>query len=213
MKKLFRSPYTCATGTETIGIIPVKSNAYDMCIHTAIAIANYLTGVARKKGAIVALSDSGFMHSLYKYYTDSKCHMEETYFELFGVRYYFRYSEKIFSELMSENPDYIIFIGENTFIGNCPAFKSCHRKIVAGRLTPWDTKAYTDFLRRMSLLYSGKPGDCCRCWNYVAQYFSDTDKKSIEKKYNISIQRLPFDLNPFKIKQTEFQFFESIFNK
>ena len=95
--------------------------------------------------------------------------------------------------------DYIIFIGRS-------AFEKADLKLVAGSLAPWAMKNYANFLKRMSKLYTSNKD----IWHFLAQDFSEKDKRILEKKFNVSILQPPIDLNPFKLKRSDFQFFNTI---
>ena len=99
-------PYPGAL-VKTIGIIPAKADHDSICIQLAAALANYITAAARKKVSVVSLSDSGFIDCLCQFYKP-KCNPDKAYFELFGVKYYFQYSEKyFFSVLIAALTDFI----------------------------------------------------------------------------------------------------------
>ncbi len=202
MKK--RNPPT-GVRTKTIGIIPVKNTSDSICVLLlAIAIANYLTGVNRKKVALINMADPDFLLNL-AWYHNLNISPDDKYFNLYGVRYYLRYNEKYISEIIGNVMDYIIFIGKGPFTSNVTLFDKTQLKLVAGSLDPWELKYYADFLKRMAPLYSGKDN-----WVFLAQYFSEKDKKHMEKNFKVSIQKLPFDLDPFKIKRSAFPFFANI---
>ncbi len=190
--------------TKTISIIPVKNTSDSICVQLAIAIANYLTGVNRKKVAVINMADSDFFINL-AWYHNLNVSPDDKYFNLYDVRYYLHYNEKYMSEIISDSTDYIIFLGKGPFTSNVAAFDQTQLKLVCGSLAPCELKYYADFLKRMAPLYSDKAN-----WLFLAQYFSEKDKKHMEKDFKISIQRLPIDLDPFKIKRSVFPFFANI---
>lgn len=193
MKKLNGSTTDLA---QIIGIIPIKSASDDVYTQLlAIAIANYITAVRHRTVALINMSDTSIFENLAWYYNISFC-SDDRYFKLHDVIYYPHYDEKYLSGNIT---DYSIFIGR-------AAFEKAGLKLVAGSLAPWEMKNYADFLKRMSVLYS-KHGDT---WHFMAQCFSEKDKKILEKKFNISILQPPADLNPFKLKLSDFHFFNEI---
>lgn len=126
------------------------------------------------------------------------------YFELFGVKYYPYYKEKVFSEILKENYDYIIFGGIRLF-GNRYADKAYyHKKILVGSLKPWDAYEYEMGLDKLS---AGLIKDE---YVYLVECYEQKDIRHLEKKNKISFIQIPENLNPFRIKRTEFKFFESL---
>lgn len=179
-----------------IGIIPVKGASDDICAQLlAISIANYLTGVTHKNVTLINASETNIFENLAWYHHITFC-PDDRYFKLHNIIYYPHYTEKYLSE---GKTDHTIIIGKT-------AFDKTQLKLVTGSLDPWALKNYADFLKRMINLYS-KSRDT---WRFLAHCFSEKDKKLLEKNFNVSIRRLPIDLDPFKLKRTDFQFFTDI---
>lgn len=189
--------------TKTIGIIPVNNTSDSICVMLAVAIANYLTGVNRKKVTVVNMADPDFLLNLAWYY-NLNISPEDKYFNLYDVRYYLHYNEKYMSEIMKDVMDYIIFIEKESFTSNATTFGKTQLKLVTGSLKPWELKYYANFLKRMAPLYSAKDN-----WIFLTKDYYENDRKHLERDFKVSIQKLPSDLNPFKIKRSELLFFTS----
>lgn len=125
------------------------------------------------------------------------------YFELFGVKYYPYYKEIIMSQLFKENYDYIIFSGLKLFGNRIVDLSDYQCKLIVGSLKIWEVEEYRTCLDR--LWGEG----VIRDYVFLAEYFERKEIRYIEKEKGISVVKLPAELNPFKIKRTEFCFFES----
>ncbi len=181
---------------QKMGIIPIKSTSDDICAQLlAIATANYLTGVEHHTVTLINMTDTNIFENLAWYHKITFC-PDDRCFKLYNVTYYPHYNEKYLSENVT---DYIIFIGKS-------AFEKTSLKLVTGSLAPWAMKNYADFLKRRSCLYASNND----AWHFLAQDFSEKDKKTLEKTFNVSILQPPIGLNPFKLRRSDFQFFSTI---
>lgn len=187
---------------NTVGIITADRNCRNTYIWLAIAAANYLTGVRRKRVAVVGMAGTNELENLAWYYGEK---LREGTFSLFGVRYYPCYREGIMQKLMNGGFEYIIFNGGQGLKNNYKELLGCQRKIVAGSLKAWEEKEYAEMLRQLT--DSEALGNS---WRFAAECFDDRDKRRLEKQFGISIISLPCGINPFYIKRTEFAFFEAL---
>lgn len=167
----------------------------------AAAIANYLTAVRRKRVAVVELSGEAALEEMANNFNqnvgDGEC------FELFGVRYYPYYKEKFLTKLLRENYNYIIFDGLKLFGNRNVDLQDYYSKVVVGSLKIWEDAEYKSCLDR--LCKEGIKNE----YSFLAEYFERREVRYIEKEKNISLVKLPTELNPFGIRRTEFCFFES----
>lgn len=167
----------------------------------AAAIANYLTAVRRKRVAVVELSgEAALKETVYNFNQNIG---DGEYFELFGVRYYPYCKGKFPAKLLRENYNYIIFDGLRLFGNRNVDLAEYHCKIVAGSLKIWEAAEYRKCLDR--LWREGTENE----YSFLAEFFERREVRYIEKEKNISLVKLPTELNPFGIKRTEFCFFES----
>ena len=175
----------------------------DICryLWLTIAVANYLTAVKRKKVAVVELSGGKELNEIACNFNqnigDGEC------FELFGVRYYPYYKEKLLTKLLREKYDYIIFDGLKLFGNRNVDLSDYQCKLIVGSFKIWETAEYKTCLDR--LWEEGAIKD----YVFLAEYFEHKEIRHIEKEKSISFVKLPAELNPFRIKRTEFCFFES----
>ncbi len=175
----------------------------DICryLWLTIAVANYLTAVKRKKVAVVELSGKNAINEMACNFNQNIGNGE--YFELFGVRYYPYYKEKLLPKLLRENYDYIIFDGLKLFGNRNVDLSDYHCKLLVGSLKIWEAAEYKACLDR--LWEEGITNE----YSFLAEYFERKEVRYIEKEKGISLGKLPTELNPFRIKRTEFCFFES----
>jgi len=166
-----------------------------------ISIANYITAVKRKKVAIVELLQVNLLEDLAHYFNQNIGDGE--YFELFGVRYYPYYKEKLLTKLLKENFNYIIFDGLRLFGNRSADMSDYHKKILVGSLKIWEAGEYKECLD--GLLEKDDRGE----YYLLAEYFERKEVRQAEKKLGKSIVKIPPELNPFRIRRTEFDFFET----
>lgn len=166
-----------------------------------VAIANYLTAVRRKKVAIVELSQAKSLDNLALHFNRDIGDGE--YFELFGVRYYPYYKEKLLPKLLKENINYIIFDGLKLFGNRSVDMTDYGKKLLVGSLKAWEDEEYK--LCMDALLEEGDRGE----YFFLAEYFERKEVRQAEKDTGKTFVKLPSELNPFRIKRTEFGFFET----
>ena len=79
------------------------------------------------------------------------------YFELFGVRYYPSYREKLLPKLLKENINYIIFDGLKLFGNRSVDMTDYGKKLLVGSLKAWEDEEYK--LCMDALLEEGDRGE------------------------------------------------------
>lgn len=195
-EKIFKDTYTV-----TIGIYDVPSPISGRYLWLPVAIANYLTAVKRKRVAIVELSQAKALDNLAMYFNRNIG--EGEYFELFGVRYYPCYKEKLLPKLLKENINYIIFDGLNLFGSRSADMTDYAKKLLVGSLKAWEAEEYKSCMNALS-----KEGDRGKYY-FLAEYFDKKEIRQAEKDTGKVFVRIPAELNPFRIKRSEFEFFET----
>ena len=106
-------------------------------------------------------------------------------------------------KLLRENCNYIIFSGLKLYGNRNVDLSDYHRKLLVGSLKFWESAEYEACLNRL-----WKEG-ITKEYFFLAEYFECGGVRHIEKEKDISFVKLPAELNPFRIKRTEFCFFES----
>lgn len=185
----------------TWGIYNVQSKENGKYLWLAVAIANYFTAVRREKVAVVELSERNALEQLARYF--NKNIKDGKYFELFGVMYYPYYNEKLLPELMRKKYNHIVFDNVHLFGNRNVDMSDYQKKVTAGSFKPWEAAEYKQCLER--LLCEGRIKE----YRFLAEYYEHKDVKQQEKEAGISLIQIPQGLNPFRIRRTEFQFFET----
>lgn len=125
------------------------------------------------------------------------------YFELFGVRYYPYYKEKLLSKLLKENINYIIFDGLRLRGNRSVDMTDCGIKLLVGSLKAWEDEEY-----KLCIEVLLEEADSVEYY-FLAEYFDRKEVRRAEEDIGKRFVKLPAELNPFRIKRTEFDFFET----
>ncbi|MBE5948942.1 MAG: hypothetical protein E7261_07940 [Lachnospiraceae bacterium] len=166
-----------------------------------VSIANYLTAVKRKKVAVVELSEKKALEEMVRYFKQDI--RDGEYFDLFGVRYYPYYKEKLLPKLLKEKYNYIIFDGLKIFGNRRVDLSDYDKKLLVGSLKIWEAAEYKECIEQ--LLADGRREE----YFLLAEYFERREGNYFKKEINNSFIQLPAGLNPFRIRRAEFYFFET----
>ena len=162
--------------------------------HLAISLANYLTGVKRKKTALLEWNDHGDFERIGRFAgkewreTDQSRNKGEV-FRIMEVDYYKMADPSVLSFCLGRDYHYIILdYGEATESSLCECAR-CDRKILVGSLNEWKAEAFLEVA--------------------VASGGEDT-RREIEKLFRCRLQRLPASADAFRITREEILCFEDL---
>lgn len=199
MKKI-RKKQGCLEGfqkqdrTISVGIIGAVSGCGVTTM--AVAMANYLAGITRKKVAIYEHNSKRTFIRMCEYFGKS----DKVNYH--GVNYYPKGSIQL-SNLYNEEFDIVVvdFGTEKTSISE---FMRCTYRVVMGSLEPWNYSMYNDFGNMVEEV-SGSD-----TWLWIVNGDSKTIKKH-KKNTGMHIVKRPFIDNPFIIDNSLVGFFEALF--
>ncbi|MCI8576715.1 MAG: hypothetical protein HFG64_04200 [Lachnospiraceae bacterium] len=157
--------------------------------HLCIWLANYLTGVRRRRCAVLEWNTHGDLHRL----GGSR---------ILEVDYYGQAGAPVMAQCLNGKYQCIITdFGEITKQGVVECTR-CDRKIVTGSLSPWKMDVF------METLEWGK--DLDNSWQFVAAFGSEAARKQMEQGWKISILRIPTSADAFVVTRADMDFFERL---
>ena len=173
--------------------------------HLAISLANYLTGVKRKKTALLEWNDHGEFERIGRFAgkewreTDQSRNKGEV-FRIMEVDYYKMADPSVLSFCLGRDYHYIILdYGEVTESSLCECAR-CDRKILVGSLSEWKAEAFLEVLEQA--------GNRDESWRMAVVSGGEDTRREIEKLFRCRLQRLPASADAFRITREEIPCFE-----
>lgn len=175
--------------------------------HLAISLANYLTGVKRKKTALLEWNDHGDFERIGRFAgkewreTDQSRNKGEV-FRIMEVDYYKMADPSVLSFCLGRDYHYIILdYGEVTESSLCECAR-CDRKILVGSLSEWKAEAFLEVLEQA--------GNRDESWRMAVVSGGEDTRREIEKLFRCRLQRLPASADAFRITREEIPCFEDL---
>ncbi len=112
-------------------------------------------------------------------------------YSLLEVDYYKGGSPKILANCIGENYDDIIIDFGRMRREIREEWLRCGTKIVTASLSEWKLEAFVEFLEGETKLDSR--------WRYAAAFGSEATRKKVERRFGISIKRIPFSADVFSV--------------
>lgn len=175
--------------------------------HLAISLANYLTGVKRKKTALLEWNDHGDFERIGRFAgkewreTDQSRNKGEV-FRIMEVDYYKMADPSVLSFCLGRDYHYIILdYGEATESSLCECAR-CDRKILVGSLNEWKAEAFLEVLEQA--------GNRDESWKMAVASGGEDTRREIEKLFHCRLQRLPASADAFRITREEIPCFEDL---
>ena len=180
--------------TITIGVIGAVSGSGVTSM--VVAMANYLTGITRKKVAVYEHNSKRTFEQMCEYYGSANIIKHH------GCIYYSRGSTQL-SNLYNEGYDIVVvdFGSEKSNIGE---FMRCTYKVVMGSMEPWKMNMYNEFCNMVNEISGSET------WLWIV----NGDSKSIrkyKKSTGMHILKRPFFDNCFVVDNGMVEFFETLF--
>lgn len=186
----------------TVGII--GSSGGVGTTHLAIMLGSFLSSKERKNTALIELNHNGAFSEVKELYGDRKVNSDgvSVDFRLNGVDYYPRQSENQLAAIFQKGYDYIILDLGSEWELNKNELLRCNIGCVVGSLSEW--KIF-QFERCINILEQLEVREDFR---FVTAFGLQRLKKSIEKKYHIHVDTVPFEPTPFVLHKETFAFFD-----
>lgn len=182
--------------------------------HLAVALANYLTGVRRKKTALLEWNNHDDFRILERFAGENgrrqgmgqknadRSRNKSERFRIMEVDYYKMADPAVLSYCLSRDYHYIIMdYGEATeeSLYECAR---CDRKILVGSLCEWKVEAFLEIL--------GQTESRDRSWRMAVASGGEDTRKEIESMFRCRLQRIPASVDAFRITQEEIPCFEAL---
>lgn len=154
--------------------------------HLSVWLANYLTGVRRRRTAVLEWNT----HGDFKRLGDKR---------ILEVDYYGNAGASVLAQCLNGKYQCIITdFGEMTeqAMEECTR---CDRKIIAGSASPWQMHAFMEALER------GKNLD--KSWRFAAAFGSETAREQMERRWKTPILRIPASADAFTVTRGDMDFF------
>lgn len=165
----------------------------------AVWLANYLTGVRRERTAVLEWNNhEDFVH-MAGFCGSFKKTMP---YRILEVDYYAQAGAKELADCLNGSYRYIIVdYGEITGQGFADCAR-CDLKVIVGSLSEWQAEAFLEIMR--------KDEKRDKSWKYAAAFGSEETRKEIEKKYRISVRRIPYTKDAFAITHADMVFLKEL---
>lgn len=118
---------------------------------------------------------------------------------IFEVDYYAKAGAGELADCINGDYRYIIIdYGEITGQGFLECAR-CDLKVIVGSLSEWQAETFLEIAERQ------EKRD--KSWKFAAAFGSDEARKEIEKRFRISVQRIPYSIDVFAVTYADIGFF------
>ena len=184
---------------EIIGIIGTGRGVG--VTHFAIMTAGYLTGVLRKRCAVLEWNSHGDFGNMRK--ICGKDGRPDEVSRILDTDYYERAG--IDTLLLCKKAGYQAVIVDygSVMEGNLEEFLRCDRQFVLGSFSEWQMKAFLEF--------EGKGKRAERSWETLAAFGSEEARKNMEKRLGFPVRRVPVSVDAFIVTGEAISFYQTYF--
>ena len=173
--------------------------------HLALWMANYLASSLQRRTAFIEWNGHGSLGGIEEILSRTygrDVESPDTRYTFFGVTYYKNGNSHVLAACMDGNYDEIIIdFGEMR-----PSVRAewlrCTVKMVAGALNEWKLGAFLELLAEEENRRRG--------WIYTAAFGSEDTRREIEKRFRISLFRVPLSVDAFSVDRRAMEWFERI---
>jgi len=183
---------------EVIGIIGTGRSVG--VTHFAIITAGYLSGVLRRRCAVLEWNSHGDFASMRNVCANE---IEQSgVFKILEVDYYEQAGINTLLVCKKSGCQMVIVDYGTIKEGNLEEFLRCDRQFVLGSLSEWQMKAFLEFERK------GKKAG--KSWDTLMVFGSEEARKNMEKKLNILIHRIPVSVDAFTVTGEMISFYQQL---
>lgn len=182
--------------------------------HLAVSLANYLTGVKRKKTALLEWNSHDDFSALEQFAGYRKAvsgkrqpGMDQEQagwnrFCIMEVDYYKMADPATLSFCLGKDYRYIIMdYGEVNQNSLCECAR-CDRKILVGSLTEWKAGAFLEVL--------GQEGNRDKSWRMAVVSGGENTRREVERLFRCHLQRIPASTDAFCVTREEMSCYETL---
>lgn len=179
----------------SIGIIGIERGCG--ATHLAIALANYLQSGMGKKTAFIELSGKNELKEMIQKEGKGKK-------KLLGVSYFTDINTEKIPEIMNSKYEAFVLDLGSDYTAAREEFLRCDRKIVIGSISPWKIFAYEHFIKNVIV------AENYESWEFLVLFANLSDKKKVQKRYEMHLASVPWIENPFYLKKEDIVFLQKI---
>jgi hypothetical protein len=168
--------------------------------HLAVWTANFLTGVQQRQTAVIEWNHHGDFASMGEFCKgkaagNGSCRiLEVDYFAQAGAK-------ELADCLNGKYHSIIVDYGEITGQGLLDCAR-CDLKVIVGSLSEWQAEAF--------LKVAGEIEKRDKSWRFAAAFGSEEARKMMEKRFRISVRRIPDSLDVFAVTHADMSFFAEL---
>lgn len=168
--------------------------------HFAILLANYLSGVNRKKTTVLEWNRD---HSYEKMRVICNARKRGDHFSVMETDYFPAAGEDQLINCMSGNYHYIIIDFGDNYDNVRTEYLRCEYKFVTVSLSEWQIGAFLDFVRGGDIREKKE-------LEYFASFGSEETRTEAEHSLHISLRRIPVSVDAFTVTKEIMAFFKAI---
>lgn len=184
---------------EVIGIIGTGR-----CVgvtHFAVMTAGYLSGVLRKRCAVLEWNSHGDFACMRKVCTEDKG--KTGVFQALEVDYYEQAGIDTLLLCKKSGCQKVIVDYGTVREGNLEEFLRCDRQFVLGSLSEWQMEAFLEF--------EGKGKKAEKSWETFVSFGSEEARKNMEKRLKRPVRRIPVSVDAFVVTGEMLTFYQKLF--
>lgn len=201
---MFRKRKSRKKYTISIGI--VGSSSGGGATHFAILLCNYFASKEHCRTAFVDLSQERSMDELYKIYSEGNQNADEekmthgAYFCMHGVDYYSVDKREDIVNIIQLGYEYVVFDMGIFPVANCEEeLRRCHIRFLVMNCCEWKQRGAECVLEHR-LIAANRDR-----WVYTFFLGCEEIKHRLERKYHITIHKIPTEEDPFLLHRRHFE--------
>lgn len=169
--------------------------------HFAVMTAGYLSGVQRKRCAVLEWNSHGDFAGMRKVCADEKG--KAGVFRVLEVDYYGQAGINTLLLCKKSGCQTVIVDYGTVGEGNLEEFLRCDRQFVLGSLSEWQMEAFLEF--------EGKGKKAEKSWETFVCFGSEEARKNMEKRLKHPVRRIPVSVDAFVVTAEVLKFYQRLF--
>lgn len=170
---------------ETIGILGASPGAG--VTHLTILLANYMTGVRRKRTAVLEWNRHGDFDRFGEACLGKRPRARP--WRILGSDYFGEADGDMLVQCMNGPYETVLFDCGRAEEGGGADFVRCGRKLVVGSFSEWQAESFLGILRERKRAGDG--------WQYLAAFGGEESRKIAERSLKLPILRIPWLPDPW----------------
>ncbi|MDF2587298.1 MAG: hypothetical protein K0S41_1139 [Anaerocolumna sp.] len=173
--------------------------------HSCILLANYLGRCLGKKTALIECYPQNDFKFIEDELVSNDNNMKESKsFELHKVTYYKSIKSREISEIIGDDYDCVVLDLGCDLINGKYEFLRCDKKLVISSMIPWKLHELDKFVMNNEHIKNSYQ------WIYLIPFGSKKDINIIKKDFNLKVNQIPCEPDPFIISSSVIQLFQTV---